>query len=105
MFAFFNAVLQFFDVTIYQLLTDFVAFLIIQLTILKIELQISSLIFSWDIAKQVISQLNVVSEINSSLSLLPPDTLNLLNFFNVPAGLNLVLNAAVTKYVMNFARF
>jgi len=100
MIEFFNDVLAFLDSGIYQFFVDLVAWVLIKLTVFKLQLELSSLVFAWDIASSIIQQLDITAEIQSALSILPAQVQQNLYFFNVVEGINLILNAAATRFVM-----
>jgi len=87
---------------LYDFIVQAYAYVIIRIMAFKFYMMKVSLEFSFAIAKEIIQQLNITAEINKVLNLLPSDVLQQLHFFNVIAGLNLLLNAAVTRFVVGF---
>jgi len=102
MIEFFNEMYTWITSGIYDFAVEFWAWVIIKITYIRIQWAIASIEFSWNIAREIMTQLNISSEMQSALNQLPPDIVDKLNFFNVINGLNLVLNAAVTRFVMRF---
>jgi len=102
MVEFFNAILEFLDTGIYTFFTELYAWLIIKYTTYKIGFLLTMLQFSWDVAKEILVQLSITQEIENALATLPPETVSHLSFFNVISGINLILNAAITRFVMRF---
>lgn len=97
-----NDLLTWFTSGIYDFVVETYAYIIIKITLFKYSMMKSSLMFSFDIAQEIMQQLNITSEISSLLNMLPAETVQQLNFFNVITGLNLLLNAAVTRFVIGF---
>jgi hypothetical protein len=87
---------------IYDLFVSLYSWVIIKITIWNFTALMYSLQFSFDIAKEIMQQLNITNEMNNLLATLPPDTYQQLQFFNVIEGINLLLNAAATRFVMSF---
>jgi hypothetical protein len=102
MIEFFNEMYAFITSGIYDFVVEVYAWLIIKITAFQLQAAMASIEFAWDIAREIITQLNISSEMQSALSQLPPDIVDKLNFFNVINGLNLMLNALVTRFVMRF---
>ena len=100
----FQVIYDFITIDIYNLITEAVAFIILHWTLFSLKLQLSFMQFSWDVASVIIADLQITQKINESLNLLPNDVVQKLHFFNVTSGLNLIINAAVTRYVMGFIR-
>jgi ABC-type bacteriocin/lantibiotic exporter with double-glycine peptidase domain len=100
MIEFFNEVLAFLDNGIYQFFVDLVAWVLIKVAVFQLQAQLASLVFAWDVASSIIQQLDITTEIQNALSILPPQVQQNLYFFNVVEGINLVLNAAATRFVM-----
>lgn len=100
----FQAIYDFITVDIYNVITDSVAYIILKLTVWRMEFEIAFIKFSWDVASQIISDLQITQKINQHINLLPADVVAKLHFFNVTTGINLMLNAYVTRYVMGFIR-
>ncbi len=102
MIDFFNQILTWIGSGIYDFATETWAWVIIKVMIFKIESQLFMMVFAWDIAKDIVNQLNISQEIKSALSALPAQTVEHLNFFNIINGINLIINAFMTRFVMRF---
>lgn len=102
MMQFFNEILTWITSGIYDFTVEAYAWIIIKVMIFKIESQLFLVTFAWDIAKEILTELNISQEVESALSALPAETVQHLNFFNVINGINLILNAFVTRFVMRF---
>ncbi|MDO6785908.1 DUF2523 family protein [Neptunomonas phycophila] len=60
--------------------------------------------FAWGVAKVILEDFGITSMIETAWNILPSDTRHLLAFFAVDDALNIILNAAVTKFVLKFLR-
>lgn len=60
--------------------------------------------FSWGVAKIIIADLNIMSQITSQMSALPVDVRQAFVDMRLFDGINLLLQAYMTKFVMNFLR-
>lgn len=87
---------------IYDFVVEVVSFFIVKWTLFSIELKTLVLQFSWDIARDIISDLKISEQLSSALGVLPPDVRAKMDFFNITSGINLVLNSLITRYVMGF---
>lgn len=102
MFEFLQSIADFFSFGIYQWFEDATKFLISSLIVWWLEMQLSGLIFAWDVAKGVVSNLGIASAITGAWSALPADVAASARFFRIPEALNLLLTAGVTRFVMTF---
>lgn len=102
MMEFLNEIYTWITSGIYDFATETFAWIIIKVMIFKIESQLFLMGYAWDVAKEILEQLNISQEIKSALSALPTQTVEHLNFFNIINGINLIINAFMTKFVMRF---
>jgi beta-mannanase len=109
MFDFFNKIIEFFDyiVTfitsgIYDLIVKWFAQFIISAQISMVKFKIFSLVFAWDVAKEIINQLSVSSYLQQAYNSLDSRIISLLNFFKIPDAINIILSARITKFVLKF---
>jgi hypothetical protein len=80
------------------------AWAVIWLVKAKLYLQLELMQYSWGVAKVIIQDLNIMSQITAQMALLPQDVRQAcvdMRFFD---GVNLLFNAYITKFVMNFIR-
>ncbi|MBD3639952.1 DUF2523 family protein [Marinobacter sp. DUT-1] len=56
--------------------------------------------FSWQVAQEVLNQLNISGTINQYWGTIDSKVMGVLTFFRVPDALNIILNAHLTRYVM-----
>lgn len=102
MIEFLSEILTFITSGIYDFCVEAYAWIIIKVTVYKVEGMLFAMKYSWEVAREIMTQLNISQEITSALSALPPETIDHLNFFNVINGINLMLNAFITRFVMRF---
>lgn len=96
---------DFFSVGIYHLLTQFTAWFIRWYMVGMWTAKLALLTFSWDVAQELISSLNLSVMLQTAWSSLESRTLSMLVFFRVPEAVNIILSAAVTKFVFRFLGF
>lgn len=72
------------------------AWIVIAATKAKIEF----IGFSWDVAQEVLSQLDVSSTIETYWGQLDSQVLGVATYLKLPEAFNMIINARVTRYVM-----
>ena len=102
MFEFFNEISEFINNGLYAWVVETYAWLVIKFTEFKLGFMLTALEFSWDVASSILSQLNITEQVESAMASLPADTVNYLNFFNIINGINILINAFVTRFVLSF---
>jgi len=60
--------------------------------------------FSWQVAQEILNQLNISATINQYWGSIDSKVMGALTFFRIPEALNIVLNAHLTRYVMGVIR-
>ncbi len=105
MIDFFNQILDFINTGIYKLLTEFVAYLISKISIFVLTSTLKMMVFSWDVAKQIMVDLQISSILASIYSHFNSKILELLFWLKVPDFINNVLTAYITRFVMRFVPF
>lgn len=100
-----DEVTKFFEVDLYQIFTDYVAYLIIQAQVAYWKIKLSALSFSWDVAQSIISQLGISSYISSAFSSLDSDLLDVISYIKIPDFVNIIVSAVTTKFVFKFLGF
>jgi hypothetical protein len=93
---------EFFIYGSYEAFVEFFSFAIQLFTQWMFEFYKMMLIFSWDIAKNIISDLSITQVISQMFSHFDSDILDVLMYFKVPDAFNVIVNAFVTKYVYSF---
>ncbi|MDP1771751.1 MAG: DUF2523 family protein [Methylobacter sp.] len=89
----------------YALLTKFVAYFIRWFMVHYFQAKLAALVFSYDVAQQLMASLNVSAYLNTAWASLESRTLSMLVFFRIPDALNIILSASVTKFVFKFLGF
>ena len=56
--------------------------------------------FSWQVAQEVLNQLNISGTINQYWGAIDSEVMGAVTFFRIPEALNIILNAHLTRYVM-----
>ena len=102
MLEYLRFLVDWFNNGIYQFFTDLTAWVIIKLTVAAINFQIMAMRFAWDVAYSVMGQIGLSQLIENAWSTLDQTSLSIANFFRIPEGINIVMNAAVTKFVLRF---
>ena len=101
---FFNNIWDFFLVDIPELIKRALAYFIVWYSKAKIYALYELMKFSWDVAEIIIEDLGIMSQIAAQMSLLPPDVRQAFVDMRLFDGINLLLNAYMTKFVMNFLK-
>ncbi len=96
----FNAILEFISQGFYDIIKAFLARLVVWLTISTIEFKTWALQFAWDIAKQVLIDLNFSTLVQNAFSALDSQIVAVLTFFRIPEVINIIASSAVTKYIL-----
>jgi hypothetical protein len=63
---------------------------------------LQAITFSWDVASEILSSLNLSSILQSAFSQLDFNVVSVISFFRIPEAINLILSAHVTRQVMTF---
>lgn len=87
---------------IYTLLTQFVAWFIKWSVVAMWKIKLAILNFSWDVAQEILISLHLSDYMNTALGSLNVQVFNMLQFFRIPEGINIILSAGVTKFIMRF---
>jgi hypothetical protein len=99
---FFFQIYDFLSVGLYDFFAKVFAEFIIYSTIVFIKSKIFMLEFSYSVAQEIISSLNISSFLKNSFSSLNSKLLSFLNFFKIIESINIVISAYVTKFVLKF---
>lgn len=102
MIDFFNQISDFITHGIYDLLVQFTAYIISQLTIAMITSKIAALSFFWDVASQMLDDFGVGNYVTVLFDYLPSDFRLVVDFFGIPAAIQTIINAFATRYILNF---
>ncbi|OZG70419.1 hypothetical protein BTA51_26035 [Hahella sp. CCB-MM4] len=104
-FEFFNTITDWLTTDQYSFWEELVAYVLVQVTIWKIEFMIWSMQFSWGVAHAILDQLNISAQINQLWGNADATVAGWLTFLRVPDAMNMVLSAGVTKFVMRMVGF
>ncbi|MGQ7275477.1 DUF2523 family protein [Marinobacter sp. V034] len=91
--AFFTSIPGLFD----DMLIKVGAWIVIALT----KAKIAFIGYSWAVAQEVLSQLNVSSTIETYWGQLDSQVLGVATYLKLPEAFNMIINARVTRYVMD----
>lgn len=86
---------------IYQLAVQFAAWISVKLVIQWVELKIFLLTFSWDVAKQILINMQFSDLISASFNNLPSQVKSILLYLHVDKGLSILTQAFVTRFLLN----
>jgi len=100
--AFFNHITDFLYNQLYGFVTEAFAQFVIWSTVAAIKFKIVMIGFAWDVAQDIISQLNLSAYIDNAFASLDSDLFDFICFLRVPEFVNMVMSAYVTRYVMSF---
>ncbi|KZN58413.1 hypothetical protein N474_25525 [Pseudoalteromonas luteoviolacea CPMOR-2] len=92
----------FFDTDIPEFIIRFYAWLIEWVVLASLKLELEMIKFSWLVAKQILENFNVTSQVSSALSALPADVRAAVADMRALDAFNIIINAYVTRYVMRF---
>jgi hypothetical protein len=105
MFDFLQNLSDWFTSGIYSWFEEAMIYAMQSLMIFFIKMKLFGLRFAWGIAESVLTNLNVFSTIQTLWGSVPGDMYAMLNFFNVPKAVNLLLTAVGTRFVFRFIPF
>ena len=85
---------------IYQLAVQFAAWISIKLAIQWVEFKLFLLVFSWDVAKEILINLQFSDLISASFNNLPPMLKGILLYLHIDKGLSIVTQAFITRLLL-----
>jgi hypothetical protein len=103
-FGFFDEIYKWLNSGVYTFFTEATAYLIKSAILGYIQFLNWMVPFAWGVAKELIQDFGISSLIESAWSKLPNDIRSICLFMGVDDSLNIVLNAAVTRFVLQFLR-
>lgn len=83
-----------------QMVQRFYAWALVWFVKAKLYAELESMKFAWGVAKIIIEDLQIMSQITAQMSALPVDVRQALVDMRVFDGINILLNAYVTKFVL-----
>jgi hypothetical protein len=97
--AFQDTVTAFFSTDLYSVLTKFVAWAIQWWMVLVWKAKLALLIFSWDVAQQMMQNLHISELLTTAWGGLDSQVSGFLAFFRIPEAFNMIISASITKFV------
>ncbi len=85
---------------IYQLAVQFAAWISVKLAIQWVEFKIFLLVFSWDVAKEILINLQFSDLISSAFNNLPPMAKGILLYLHIDKGLSIITQAFITRLLL-----
>lgn len=96
-----QAIFDFLNSGLFDFVDDMFSSISVWVATWYFKAKIEMLTFAWDLASVLIDQLNISAVISQHWSSLDPELLWFLTRYNIPEALNMVLNAAVTRFILN----
>lgn len=93
---------NFFSTGIYEFFTKFFAEFIKWAVVLWYKFKLFSITFSYDIASEILSSLNLSQTIDSAFNSLDSRVAKFVSFFRIPEAVSLIISAYTTRFVMYF---
>lgn len=87
---------------IYQFFVDLFAYILVWWHKLKLQSLIFMVQISWDIASQIMQDLNITGFLNNMYTHIDNQILNVMLYFRIPEALNTIINAYLTRYIFRF---
>ncbi len=84
--------------TIYDFVTEVVAFLVEWVVVFTLTAKLWAVKFSWDVASNILENLNLSSHINAAFSQLDGSVISYITFFRMPEVITILFQALVTKF-------
>ncbi len=103
--GFFNWILEFFTVTIVDMVKDGIEWFVVKLTVFYIDMKIQMLQFAWGIASGILDTFNLSSVISSYASQLDSSLAYVANAIGIFDAFNMVIQAGISSFILKFMRF
>lgn len=100
MFEFFNHLWDWITGGLYDMLTNFLAFCLEWGVAIWFRTKLQVAMIAWDVASQVMTDLNISQYVNSAIAGLDPEVRGMVYYMHVPEVLNMVGTAGVTKFAL-----
>lgn len=97
-----NFVTEWFSTGIYNFFTAAFASFMEWLILGSLEMKLWLLKFAWGTARVVLANLGVSNLLQQAWGQFDGDTASTLMFFRIPEGLNMILSAFTTRFVLKF---
>ncbi|MGY3943735.1 DUF2523 family protein [Aeromonas tecta] len=86
---------------IYNLAVQVTAWFAVKLAIQWVEFKLFMLMFSWDVAREILINLQFSDLISQSFNNLPNDVRDILLYLHLDKGLSVITQAFVTRLLLN----
>lgn len=86
---------------IYNLAVQVAAWISVKLAIQWVEFKLFMLMFSWDVAREILINLQFSDMISSSFNSLPASVRDILLYLHFDKGLSVITQAFVTRFILN----
>lgn len=86
---------------IYNLAVQVTAWISVKLAIQWVEFKLFMLMFSWDVAREILINLQFSDLISQSFNNLPASVRDILLFLHFDKGLSVITQAFVTRFLLN----
>lgn len=83
-------------------LSSAMAWMVERLVLSWLEMKLWAMELAWSVAKSILEGAGLFTQIASSFAALPADVLGGLNLLGIPAAINMILTAIMTRFVLNF---
>lgn len=97
----YNSFVEFMNSGFYELVTEVLAVITQYYVIGLIEAKIFFIGIAWGIAENILVNLQLSQMINDAWGALDSDLIAYLTFFRLPEALNIIIQASVTRFVLN----
>jgi hypothetical protein len=101
---FFTYIQDWLESGIYEFFTQATAYMIESAILGYINTLALMIPFAWGVAKVILEDFGITSMIETAWNVLPSEARQMIAFFAIDDALNIILNAAVTKFVLKFLR-
>lgn len=100
--VFFTYINNWLESGVYTFATDAMAYFVEAAVYGYLKLLNWAIPFAWGVAKTILNDFGVNTMLDAAWNSLPNDSVSILKFFKIDDAINLILNAAVTKFVLRF---
>ncbi|MNE72707.1 hypothetical protein D3C80_1686710 [compost metagenome] len=86
---------------IYNLTVQVTAWIVVKMAIQWVEFKLFMLMFSWDVAREILINLQFSDLISTSFNNLPESVRDILLYLHFDKGLSVMTQAFVTRFMLN----
>ena len=86
---------------IYNLAVQVTAWIVVKMAIQWVEFKLFMLMFSWDVAREILINLQFSDLISQSFNNLPASVRDILLYLHFDKGLSVITQAFVTRFLLN----